>query len=224
MTQTQGAFVFVVGPSGAGKDSVIAGAKSVLAGDSRFVFARRTITRPVAAGGEYYTEATPEGFAAGEASGAFCLHWRAHDLDYGIPRAIEDDLAAQRCVVANVSRSVLDTARTRYENICIVNITAPIEVLAERIARRGREDAESIRERLQRATQNIPMGDDVVTLENVGLLDDSVRAFTTLLRRLGTTASVPFPRSSGNVQKAMSPRLRSSRLPIDAVITGRRSQ
>ncbi len=180
----QGMLVLVVGPSGAGKDSVIDGAKAALAGDERFVFARRVITRPVGVGGEAHTETTPDAFAAAQAAGAFCLSWQAHGFDYGVPGAIEDDLIARRCVIANVSRSVLDIARDRYRRICVVNITAPVETLARRIALRGREDAVSIRKRLERAAQAMPVGDDVVTLENTCALDDAVNAFVAVLRRV----------------------------------------
>lgn len=178
-----GTLVLVVGPSGAGKDSVIDGARVALQDDVRIVFARRTITRPADAGGEAHIETTSDAFAVAKAAGEFSLSWRAHDLDYGIARSVESDLQAQRCVVANVSRSVLDDARSRYDGLCIVNVTAPASILAERIARRGREDADAIRKRLERGTQYAPIGDDVVTLENVGALDETVRSFEALLRR-----------------------------------------
>lgn len=178
-----GTLVLVVGPSGAGKDSVLNGARRALAGNARFVFVRRTITRPSGAGGEDNIEATPERFAALQAGGAFSLTWRAHDLDYGIPNSIEEDLGAGRCVVANVSRAVIDRARDRYDPLRVVNVTAPVDVLAARIAQRGREDAASVAKRLQRAAQRVPDGPDVVTIRNTGALEDAVDRFTEVLRR-----------------------------------------
>lgn len=47
-----GAWVFVCGPSGAGKDSVLAWAREALAGRSDIVFARRLITRPAQSGSQ----------------------------------------------------------------------------------------------------------------------------------------------------------------------------
>ena len=185
MNPTNGTLVLVVGPSGAGKDSVQNGARSVLAGDDRFVFARRIITRPPDDGGEDNIEVTTEAFAAAKADGAFSLSWRAHGLDYAIPQTIEDDLRARRCVVASVSRSVIESARAEYARLCVINITAPLEVLAERIARRGRENAASIRERLARADYALPTGDDVVTLENTGTVEEAVNRFVSLLRQYG---------------------------------------
>lgn len=179
---TAGTLVLVVGPSGAGKDSVLNGARTALAGDDRFVFVRRTITRPAGAGGEDSIEATPEAFAAMREAGGFSLHWRAHELEYGIPNTIESDLASGRCVVANVSRTVIEAAQAAYDPLRVVNVTAPVAVLAARIARRGREDGDAIRRRLERAALDGPTGDHVVTLENTRTLQESVDRFVALLQ------------------------------------------
>ena len=177
-----GILVLVVGPSGAGKDSVLNGARTAFADDERFVFVQRTITRESGAGFEDNVEATPGTFAAAKAAGAFALFWRAHDLDYGIPVTIEDDLRAQRCVIANVSRSVIELARARYAGTRVVNITAPLAVLARRIAIRGREDAVTIEKRLARAGYPFPTSEDIVHLKNTGTVEDAVDRFTQMLR------------------------------------------
>ena len=177
-----GILVLVVGPSGAGKDSVLNGARTAFADDERFVFVQRTITRESGAGFEDNVEATPGTFAAAKAAGAFALFWRAHDLDYGIPVTIEDDLRAQRCVIANVSRSVIELARARYAGTRVVNITARLAVLARRIAIRGREDAVTIEKRLARAGYPFPTSEDIVHLKNTGTVEDAVDRFTQMLR------------------------------------------
>ncbi|WP_244406941.1 phosphonate metabolism protein/1,5-bisphosphokinase (PRPP-forming) PhnN [Roseomonas fluvialis] len=154
----------VVGPSGAGKDTLMGAARARLAGDARFVFVRRAITRPAGAGGEDHRALSAPEFAAERAAGGFALWWEAHGLSYGIPRSIEDQMAAGRVVVANLSRGVLAEAAARYP-LRVLVITAPIAVLAARLAARGREDAADIAARLARESA-LPPGLDVVTVMN----------------------------------------------------------
>jgi phosphonate metabolism protein PhnN/1,5-bisphosphokinase (PRPP-forming) len=141
--------VAVVGPSGAGKDTLMAGALARIGPDGRFRFVRRSITRPASAGGEDHEHLDRDAFLRRRDSGGFALWWEAHGLLYGIPRDVEADLAAGRCVVANLSRGALAEADARYP-LLVLEITAPPEVLARRLAARGREDPASIAERLAR--------------------------------------------------------------------------
>lgn len=163
--------VAVVGPSGAGKDTLMGLARARLAGDARFVFARRAITRPPEPGGEDHVAMTAPGFAAALEAGAFALWWRAHGLGYGIPRTIEADLAAGRVVVANLSRAVLAEAAARYP-LRVLLITAPAPVLAARLAARGREQPADIAARLAREA-TLPSGLDSVTLMNEAAPDEA---------------------------------------------------
>jgi phosphonate metabolism protein PhnN/1,5-bisphosphokinase (PRPP-forming) len=158
--------VAVVGPSGAGKDTLLSRAREALAGDARFVFVRRAITRPAEAGGEPHEALSEAEFAAREAACGFALAWRAHGLGYGIPRRIEADLAEGRVVVANLSRGVLAEAARRHR-LRVLLVTAPPMLLAERLAARGREDAADIAARLTREAA-LPPGLDVVELRNDG--------------------------------------------------------
>jgi ribose 1,5-bisphosphokinase len=141
--------VAVVGPSGAGKDTVMAGARMRIGPDRRFKFVRRTITRPASAGGEDHEPLDRDAFLQRRDAGGFALWWEAHGLLYGIPRDIEPDLAAGRCVVANLSRGALAEAASRYP-LLVLEITAPPAVLAARLAARGREDPDTIAARLAR--------------------------------------------------------------------------
>lgn len=177
----------VVGPSGAGKDTLMAGARTRLAADLRFVFVRRTITRPAEAGGEDHTPATRESFLAARDAGGFALWWEAHGLLYGIPRTIEDDLAAGRVVVANLSRAAIAEASTRYP-VRVLLITAPTEVLARRLAARGRESAEDIARRLSREVPTIPGGIAVETIQNDGDVEEGVARVVGALNRAAADA------------------------------------
>lgn len=184
----RGTLFLVVGPSGAGKDTLLAAAKAHLAGDPRFHFVRRAITRPAEAGGEDHEPLTEAEFAAREAAGAFALSWRAHGLAYGVPADIEDRLAQGVSVVVNVSRGVIDAARRRFQPVRVVLVTAPPSVLAERLAARGREAAADIHRRLLRAGEVRVAGADVATITNVGPVEDGVRR---LLAVLGAPTTSP---------------------------------
>jgi ribose 1,5-bisphosphokinase len=137
--------VLVVGPSGAGKDTLLLGAKAALAGNPRYRFVRRVITRPADAGAEDHEAVTEPEFATRD----FALQWQAHGLRYGIPADIAADIARGLIVIASVSRLVIEDAAHRFP-VKIVEITAPPEVLGARLAARGREDAGNISARLAR--------------------------------------------------------------------------
>jgi phosphonate metabolism protein PhnN/1,5-bisphosphokinase (PRPP-forming) len=178
----QGWLVAVVGPSGAGKDTLMEGARAVLAGDARIRFVRRAITRPAGAGGEEHLPLDRTAFMAARDSGAFALWWEAHGLLYGIPRDIEGDIAAGRVVVANLSRAVLAAAAARLP-LQVLEITAPPEVLAARLAARGREDAADVAARLARAAP-LPPGLAVERVLNDGPVDAGAARVAALLRQL----------------------------------------
>lgn len=176
----RGTLVLVVGPSGAGKDTVIAGARARLAGDRRFVFARRVVTRP--ADGEGHRTVAPAEFDAMAAAGEFLLHWQAHGTRYAIPAEIGAALAAGRHAVANVSRTVLAEARRRLQPLAVVCVTAPPALLAERLAARGRDTPAQIAARLCRRVPTA--GDDVTQLVNDGPPPRAVERFLAVLRAL----------------------------------------
>lgn len=152
--------VLVVGPSGAGKDTLLNAARRSLAGDSRFRFVRRAITRPADPDGEDHDPVSEAAFAARD----HALQWQAHGLRYGIPADICGDIGAGIVVVANVSRGIVADAASRFP-VRAIEITAPPAVLAARLAARGRETADDIAARLARAVP-LPAGVAVETVMN----------------------------------------------------------
>ncbi len=179
---TGGIFYLIVGPSGAGKDTLIDGARAALAGDPDFVFARRVITRPADAGGEDHQPATDDEFDARQRSGGFMISWRAHGLSYGLEKSLEDDLARGRNVVANMSRAILPEIVARFPSHKVVGITATPEILAERLARRGRESAPEITERLTQKADRYPPGAKRITLKNDGSPEEGVTRLLAILK------------------------------------------
>jgi ribose 1,5-bisphosphokinase len=158
----------VVGPSGAGKDTLIAGALR-LRPDLRVV--RRVITRPSEAGGEDFDGVTEAEFAVRLARGDFALHWQAHGLHYGILR---DQVAGPGVVVFNGSRAALPAAQAAFPHLRVIMVTAPDAVLAARLAARGRETEGDIRARLARAAFALPEGIEAITVVNDGTLEQGV--------------------------------------------------
>ncbi len=139
-----------MGPSGAGKDSLIEAARTRLVADNRFVFPTRVITRPSDVNSEAHATMTDAEFDLVRRQGYFGLSWQAHGLWYGIPAGDLEALHFGSTVVVNVSRGVIRAAELRCRNVVVINVTAPVPVLAERIARRGRESKEDIELRLAR--------------------------------------------------------------------------
>ena len=139
-----GRLVLVVGPSGAGKDTLLREASRRLGPVPDIVFPRRVITRPPDPA-EDHEPVSDDEFQRR----AFALSWAAHGLRYGIPAGIVGDLGAGRIVVVNVSRAIVAEARRRFPCF-VVAVTAPPAILAARLAVRRRETAAEIGARLAR--------------------------------------------------------------------------
>lgn len=151
MTTHNALLVLIIGPSGAGKDSVLLKTKELLAGNEHFVFPRRLVTRPFYPGAEDYIPTTQQKFAALNAQGKFILSWHTHGLDYGIPASIQDELKTGRVVIINVSREVVKKAREIFPGLVkVIKISASKEIIRDRLLKRGRESAAEIEERLNR--------------------------------------------------------------------------
>jgi phosphonate metabolism protein PhnN/1,5-bisphosphokinase (PRPP-forming) len=141
-------FFLIVGPSGAGKDSLIQVAEAALAGNDDYVFAKRVITRDSDLGRESHEAVTPAEFAKRQKAKAFMLTWRVYDTDYGIAAPYNDDLDAGRHVVVNVSRGVVGDAVAHFRPACVIQITAPPPILEYRL--NARADIRNLEERLAR--------------------------------------------------------------------------
>ena len=189
MAAARGTLVLVVGPSGAGKDTVIDGARARLAGDARYAFARRQITRPAKAGGEAHAEISETQFLSRAQAGDYLLHWWAHGLGYGIPIDVSDQLADGRHVVANVSRTVIAKARIVAAPVAVAAIHVDPDVLRQRLLGRGRESADEVAARIARAGAYRVDGDDVVRIANDGAPDAAVGRFVEVLRNLQPVAA-----------------------------------
>jgi phosphonate metabolism protein PhnN/1,5-bisphosphokinase (PRPP-forming) len=173
-----GTLFLVVGPSGAGKDTLLDAAR-VACPDVHFP--KREITRPAGSTGEDHVPITETDFSARQTAGAYALSWRAHELGYGVPVGILDDLAGGRSVVVNVSRGVLDTARARAPRVRVVSIRVPSNVLTDRLRRRGRETEDQIAARVARADSFHVSGADVIEIVNDGSIETAIQQLTDII-------------------------------------------
>ncbi|OBY28706.1 phosphonate metabolism protein/1,5-bisphosphokinase (PRPP-forming) PhnN [Leisingera sp. JC1] len=170
----KGPVIAVVGPSGVGKDSLMS-ALAVSGPQLRLM--RRVITRAPEAGGEDYQPVSEAEFSALAENGVFALHWQAHGLHYGIPRDIEKLREDCGGVLVNLSRAVLLEAQEVFGDFIVLSVAARPEVLAQRLAARGREGAREVQHRLARAKKPLPTGlRRVHQIDNSGALSTAVNA------------------------------------------------
>ncbi len=167
----------MVGPSGAGKDSLIQGARQRLAGDPNYLFPQRVVSRPVDPKRERHESVTQAEFDAMQAGGAFCLVWKAHGLSYGVPASLAGALAQGRSVIVNASRSVVEEASARFPNVEVVQVTVSPATRALRLALRKSEGEQDQRDRLARSVTWSHERAGVREVNNDGSLEDGIAAF-----------------------------------------------
>jgi ribose 1,5-bisphosphokinase len=175
-----GRLVLVVGPSGAGKDTLMNALKD-RQDNGNVVFARRAITREADASTEDHDTLSRADFDRLVAAGEVALSGDAHGLGYIVPKSYDAAIADGKTVIANGSRKVLQRAAEKYETAIVLLITAPIEVLAERLATRGRESRADIEERLKRADLEPQNVANLIRIENTGTVDTAVDAMMAAL-------------------------------------------
>ena len=113
----QGRLIYLMGPSGSGKDSLLHAARAPLEAHG-CRFARRVITRSAESVGEDALGVTPDEFERLQGEGAFALSWHANGLAYGIPREIDDWLSAGQDVLINGSKSPASAIRSCWRFFC----------------------------------------------------------------------------------------------------------
>lgn len=180
-----GRLIYLMGPSGAGKDSLLDAAGERLAARGCQIV-QRVITRSAEALGEDAVAVSLTEFDELERAGAFAMSWRANGLAYGIPRQIDDWLAAGQDVLVNGSRAYLAQARQRYPDLLALLLKVDLAVLRERLLARGRETLAEIEARLARNAQFarsvMAEADRLHLLDNSGHLEQTV---ANLLRLIG---------------------------------------
>ncbi len=179
-----GPLVYVMGPSGVGKDSLLRFARAAVAPGERIAFAHRYITRPPEPVGENHVALSEAEFETRLAAGLFAFHWTAHGFRYGIGSEVIAWQQAGFVVVVSGSRDHFISLKPRPPGLLPVLIVAAPEALRRRLIGRGREGGAAIAERLARAKAYTIDDPDLVKIDNSGPLDEAGAKFVALLRDL----------------------------------------
>lgn len=175
--------IYVVGPSGAGKDSLLDWVRERLPANAPLHWARRTITRPADAGGEAHECLDDEGFDRVVQSQGFAMHWQANGLRYGIRLEELAHLAQGQWVLLNGSRAYLPQAARLYPGITVIHITADANVLRTRLVKRGRESKEEIERRIERSVDlQVPEGSALHEVGNNDQLETAGRQLMSFIK------------------------------------------
>lgn len=170
-----GRVVYVVGPSGAGKDYLLNLALTAIGDTPDVHFIQRDITRPLTPNAsEAHNPVSNTYFDATLKAGGYFHHWRAHGFGYGIPKAYFDGLLAHATVVICGSRGAIVAAQAVFGNLVVVHITASKSVLRERLESRAREGSKAIEARLTRDVFIPQTQSEIVTITNDHSPDRSV--------------------------------------------------
>lgn len=167
---------YIIGPSGAGKDSLIDYLRQHCKPEHGIAFAHRYITRDANAGGENHIALSEQEFLHRKEEGLFSMDWQSHGNYYGVGLEIEGWLGRDINVVVNGSRSYLSEARNRFDNLCPILIYVDSDVLRNRLLTRGRESSDEIEQRLAKAKQDqsyLLSQNDILTVENNGSLEEA---------------------------------------------------
>jgi ribose 1,5-bisphosphokinase len=178
----QARLIYVVGPSGSGKDSLMRYAREQLADDPGVLFAHRYITRAADAGGENHVALTRAEFVTRLRNRLFALAWESHGQAYGVGIEIRLWLTQGATVVVNGSRGYLAEAKRQFPQLLAVTIEVPTELLRERLLARGREDRSAIEQRLERHRAMQSQASEGHIISNDGPLERGGQALVALVR------------------------------------------
>lgn len=179
--------IYLVGPSGVGKDSVLTQLKRHHYSDNQPLVAHRYITRPARADDENHIELTEFDFNRRLKSNLFLFHWQSHDYSYAVGVEIKKWLQQGHCVIINGSRQYLEQARQIFPGLMLVWMTVSEDVLRQRLQHRGRENAEEIEARIQRSKKIAVMqADDYLTIYNDRSIEDTVEKLLALVESTRT--------------------------------------
>ena len=178
-----GRLFYLMGSSGAGKDSLIGYARAAVGEHGEVLFAHRYITRPATSGGENHVALSEAEFSLRSRLGLFLFDWDGHGCRYGVGLEVRHWLESGLDVVVNGSRAYLPEARRRVPALVPVLVAVSAPRLAERLNGRGREQDDQVAARLARGQRYSEVAaPGLVVIDNDGELSAAGERLLDLLR------------------------------------------
>lgn len=186
----RGQLIYLVGPSGSGKDSILRELALLL--PNQCVVMKRVVTRDNSLPLDDEESLSQSEFNRLESASEFALCWRANGLGYGIRKELDQHLQNGKLVLVNGSREYWSEVVQRYPQAILVLIQVDSTLLGKRLLARGRETVEEIQLRLTRnalieQTLNHQVKDSNAVLwviDNSGALSDAVESLYRKLKDL----------------------------------------
>jgi ribose 1,5-bisphosphokinase len=172
---------YIIGASGAGKDTLMNYARTNLNNAQPVIFAHRYITRPPFTGNENHVHLTTEEFKTRIDAGCFSLYWESHGMFYGIGCEINTWMEKGFNVIVNGSRQYLPVAQQLYPDMTVILIDASQEIIGQRLAGRGRESAAEIEKRIARTAEIKTDLKNCIKIQNDGEIEDAGSALINII-------------------------------------------
>jgi ribose 1,5-bisphosphokinase len=185
--QAQTKIFYLVGASGAGKDTMLNAYKQqAISQKEKIIIAHRYITRAntATAHGENFISLSNEEFIFRKNNQLFALNWQANNCCYGVGIEIDAWLKKGLSIIVNGSRSYLLEAQKKYpENMVTIMVDVSEDILRQRLLKRQRESIEEIDARIHRHRQlknTINVDEEIKNLTSVS---DAVDNLSTIINK-----------------------------------------
>ncbi len=182
-----GRIIYLMGASGAGKDSLIDYALAHSGPETNFTVARRYLTRAGSEAGRHDKPVSSREFSRLERSGLLAMAWKSYNCSYGIGREIDSCLARGRDVIINGSRRYLAAARERYPELVAVLVKTAPHRRRLRLESRRRDKPRELAARLACEDSRFELPATEAShfhiISNDGPLDQAGERFIALLKR-----------------------------------------
>ncbi len=192
MIMADGRLFYILGASGAGKDSLIQYVRQHIPDGAPIAYAHRYITRSADAGGENHIALSQREFALREKKGLFSMYWDSHQTRYGIGREIDLWMSQGLDVIVNGSRAYLEQAMSLYPRLFPIWIHVSPQTLRKRLIQRGRENGIEIKGRIEQAIRldHIARNKGLEFIDNDRPLRESGSALIAILTKQTSTQCV----------------------------------